>query len=106
MTSTNAAEVETVELLNANTGRSDGRLARPRYETMRAALLKVIPDTEQGVAYLDLKERVKPLLPDWWHKEGWSVAWHIAVVKLDLEARGLIANVDKARPMHVRRTGS
>jgi hypothetical protein len=103
MTPQQPAEPEMVELLNANTGRTGGRLPKRRYEAMRTALLKVIPITRTGIAYKDLNARVTPLLPAWWRKEGWSISWHIATVKLDLQARGLLENVPDARPMRVRR---
>jgi hypothetical protein len=103
MTAQKQAEPEMVELLNANTGRAAGRLPKRRYDAMRSALLKAIPRTKSGVAYKDLNARVIPLLPKWWQPEGWSVSWHVATVKLDLQARGMIENVPGARPMHVRR---
>lgn len=105
MTAQKNAEPEMVELLNANTGRAGGRLPRRRYDAMRKALLKAVPRAKSGVPYKDLKARVKPLLPKWWQEEGWSVSWHIATVKLDLQARGIIENVPGARPMQVRRIG-
>jgi len=102
MTSKKPAVPEMVELLNANTGRAGGRLPKRRYDAMRNALLKAIPRLKSGVAYKDLNARVIPLLPRWWEQEGWSVSWHVATVKLDLQARGLVENVPGARPMHVR----
>lgn len=104
MTPKQTTESEMVELLNANTGRAGGRLPKRRYDAMRTALLKAVPRTERGMAYKELNARVLPLLPKWWRDEGWSVSWHVATVKLDLQARGLIENVPGVRPMHVRRT--
>jgi len=103
MTPRKTAVAMTVELLNANTGRPAGHLAKRRYEAMRTALLKAIPRAATGVAHKDLKARIAPLLPDWWDEEGWSVSWHIATVKLDLQARGLLENVPDVRPLRVRR---
>jgi len=98
-----ARTAETIELLNINTGRANGRIPLKRYNAMKRALLKVIPRRSDGVAYAQLKQLAPRHLPAWWHDEGWSVAWHIAVVKLDLEARGELERVPAKRPMHVRR---
>lgn len=93
---------ERQEILNVNTGRSDGTIARDKYEAMKAALLAVIPAGDEGVPFQGLAERVKPHLPSEVF-EGASVGWYTTTVKLDLEARGLIERVPKRSPQRLRR---
>ncbi|HJL18561.1 MAG TPA: hypothetical protein RMH99_23070 [Sandaracinaceae bacterium LLY-WYZ-13_1] len=93
---------ERVEVRNPNTGRSDGTIAADKYEAMKAALLRVIPDDEAGVPFRGLADRVRPHLPAEVFA-GASVGWYTTTVKLDLEARGLIERVPKRRPQHLRR---
>ncbi len=90
------------EVLNVNTGRSDGTIDREKYEAMKNARLEVIPEGEEGVLFGELAERVKPLLPEKVF-EGASIGWYTTTVKLDLEARGLIERVPKASPQRLRR---
>jgi len=96
---------EKVELVSANTGQVNVRIDQRRYDAMRTALLEVVPQSPDGVAYGELSELVKPHLPKWWFEKEFSIAWHIATVKLDLQHRGLVENVEGKRPMHVRRRG-
>ena len=96
-------EQEKVQLLNANTGRPDTHIPRKRYDAMKAALLTVIPESDEGVAYKLLSKLASPKLPGWWHDQGWSVSWHVAAVKLDFEARGVIERKDGSGPMYVRK---
>ena len=68
---------------------------------MRELLLELVPKSESGVALKDLKLSIAERLgPDW---QG-SIAWHVTVVKLDLEARGLIERIPGKKPQHLRRS--
>lgn len=62
-----------------------------KYTTMRRALLQVIPTRSPGIAFADLVDLVRPLLPTAVYDCEVSIAWYVVTVKLDLEARGLVA---------------
>ncbi len=93
---------DTIMTKNA-TGKSGTRIDRQKYDTFKQALLKVIPQTEQGVAFKDLPKKVDRHIPKSMKPQPGSVSWYTTVVKLDLEARGLIERVSNVRPQHVRR---
>lgn len=90
------------EILNVNTGRSDGTIAKDKYDAMKKALLKVIPRRKAGVPFKGLADRVREHLPAEVF-EGASIGWYVTTVKLDLEARGLIERVPGHSPQHLRR---
>lgn len=52
----------------------------------------------------DLKDLMKPHLPNGEVPRGGKAGWWVMAVKLDLEARGLIERVPKSKPQHVRKT--
>jgi hypothetical protein len=83
-------------------GRSGVNIEKARYETMRRALLKVIPRRAEGVAFRDLPQLVRPHLDREVFGKA-SVSWYVTTVKLDLEARALIERVPRKRPQHLRR---
>lgn len=93
---------ERIETLNA-TGAGGTRIARATYDAFRAALLEAIPRDPAGVAFRELPRRVAPLIPAAMKPRKGSVSWYVTVVKLDLEARGLIERVPRARPQRLRR---
>jgi hypothetical protein len=79
------------------------RVARPAYEALRHAILEVVPHTAAGVAFKDLPRRVAALLPAEARSQIGSIPWYTTVVKLDLEARGVIERVPGVLPQRVRR---
>ena len=93
-----------MQILNPNTGRTDGTIAADRYDAMKAALLRVVPAGGDGIPFEGLADRVRPHLAAALF-EGASIGWYTTTVKLDLEARGLLERVPKKRPQRVRRPG-
>jgi len=86
-------------------GKQGVRIARPLYDAMRAALLAVVPGDETGVEFRELPRLVEPRLdPDVFGDA--SVTWYVTTVKQDLEARGLLEQVPRARPQRLRRTAA
>ncbi len=99
MTTTN----EKIQLLNANEGVGNVRMARWKYDIYRRAILAAIPDDEAGVPFKELPDRVRALLPaDQLDRLG-SVSWHTTSVKLDLEARGMVRRLPGSKPQRLRR---
>ena len=84
-------------------GKQGVRIERAKYDAMRRALLKVIPRRKDGVAFGELAELVAPKLDRKAFPPEASVRWYVVAVKQDLEARGEIEQVPRARPQRVRR---
>jgi hypothetical protein len=84
-------------------GKQGVNIERSKYDTMRKALLKVIPRRAEGVAFGDLADLVVDHLDPAVFTEDVSVQWYVVAVKQDLEARGEIEQVPKAKPQRLRR---
>lgn len=78
-----------VMLKNPNTGRDDLRILTAVYEPTRSAILGAIGEVDElpnSELRAEVERRTDPAL---WADN--SVGWYTTSVKLDLEARGLIA---------------
>ena len=93
----------TVATKNPGRGKKGPRVDLARYKAMKNALLTVIPRTGDGVRFADLEGLVEKRLPRATFA-GASVMWYTTVVKLDLEARGLIRRVPGSSPQRLVRT--
>lgn len=85
----NASDTDRVSLANPNTGRDDLRIRRLYYEHVRSAIMHAINDAGE-LKFAALAAEVEARTP----AELWadaSVGWYATSVKLDLEAKGLIA---------------
>ncbi|MGB7318535.1 MAG: hypothetical protein WBC85_11275 [Planktotalea sp.] len=81
---------EKIAVENPNTpGRSENVRA-DKYHDMRAALLKVLPDTAPGLPFAALKEGAKAHLSETLFPDGKTSGWWAKCVQLDLEAKGLL----------------
>lgn len=99
LTKQRAGRIETLH----PAGKKGVQIDKTKYDEMRRALLRVIPKRRAGVAFSDLPDLVAEHLSDAAFA-GASVQWYVVTVKQDLEARGLIEQVEGVRPQHVRRT--
>ena len=88
------------------TGKKGVRIERTKYENMRHALLKVIPDRGDGVPFRELAARVEAHLDATVFSPEVSRSWYVTTVKQDLEARGLVEQVRRMKPQHLRRTST
>ncbi len=84
-------------------GKQGVNIEKAKYDDMRAALLRVIPDDDDGVPFAELKSLVEPRLTPAVFTPEVSRGWYVTVVKQDLEARGLIGQVPGSRPQRLRR---
>ncbi len=89
--------------LNANPRVGGTRIDRKKYEAVRAAMLKAVPREPARLPYKLLAEAVADRLPGGEIPGGGAILWYVTVVKLDLEARGLLRRVPGQRPMQVQR---
>jgi len=73
-------------------GRSGAYISKKDYDVTREFILSALCDEMTLLDLIELGERVlAPLIED-------NIAWHILVVKLDLEARGIIVSFLKLAP--------
>src|SRR5215471_8872002 len=92
-----------VQLRHPDSKKVAPRIDKDKYDVIRAALLKAIPDNEQGVPFEGLDVRVAKLLSKTARYNISSIGWYTAGVKLDLEAQGLIERVPGSQPQRLRR---
>ncbi|MEO0421778.1 MAG: hypothetical protein AAF184_05550 [Pseudomonadota bacterium] len=85
-------------------GKQGVNIEKTKYDGMRAALLRVIPKDDEGVAFGDLKTLVEPHLDRQVFTADVSRGWYVTTVKQDLEARGEIVQVPRSRPQRLRRS--
>lgn len=98
-----ASATDTILTKTVTPGKGGTRIQRSKYEATKKALLKVIPKHREGILFRDLPRLVGPLLPQEMLTAKGSASWLVTVVKLDLEARGLIERVAGSGPQRVRR---
>ena len=85
-------------------GKQGVNIERRKYDTMQRALLAVIPRDAPGVRFTELSQLVRERLPKTVYPPDASVSWHVTTIKLDLEARGLIARLPGKGPQRLVRT--
>ncbi len=93
----------TIKTRNINKGVGGTRISKEKYEAVQKAILAAVPRLKDGILFKELPKEVakrvpKPLFP----KKG-SASWYTTVVKLDLEARGLIERIPGEVPQRLRR---
>lgn len=93
---------ETKILTKHPAGKKGVNISKPKYDAMRKALLAAIPASEEGVPFKGLAAEIAPCLGSAFTPDD-SVMWYVVAVKQDLEARGELEVVARARPQHVRR---
>jgi hypothetical protein len=98
------SRTERVQTLHPNPGKAGARIDRAKYEAMKHALLETVGKNSRGVAFGRLAELVSPKLPKEIFTADVSVSWYVTVVKLDLEARGVIERIPGARVQMLRST--
>lgn len=96
-------EPRMIDTLNVNEGVGGTRCDASKYEAVRHALLKAVPESDEGIHSKDLPMAVKAHLPTGEIPGGGNISWYTTVVKLDLEARGLIERIPDSKPQRVRK---
>ncbi|MEM7335244.1 MAG: hypothetical protein AAF490_24415 [Chloroflexota bacterium] len=96
------SQSEMMEALHPDPNKNGTRVTKATFEAYREAILKVIPTDDEGIQFVDLSKAAEPhvskeLL------ENTSIGWWTTVVKLDLEARGIIERVPGKGRQRVRR---
>lgn len=73
-----------------------------KYEAMKQAVLKVLPDKAPGMTVAEMQSGVLAHLPQDLFPGGVRAGWWGKAVQLDLEAKGVIAR-GKTKPLRLHR---
>jgi len=84
-------------------GKSGTRVSGEKYEAFRKAILAVVPRNQQGIPFRDLPALVAKQVPKEFLRTRGSASWYTTVVKLDLEAQGVLQRLPGVVPQHLRR---
>ena len=95
---------EMFEALHPDPNKQGTRVTKATYDVYKAALLEIIPASDEGIAFSDLSKAVQPHVPED-VLANTSAGWWTTTVKLDLEARGMIARVEGKGKQFVRKIG-
>lgn len=82
-------------------GKQGVNISKAKYDQVREVVLKVI-GSEQPISFTDMADLAKGILLD--QKFDGKPLWYITTVKLDLEARKLIARIPKTSPHQLKLT--
>jgi hypothetical protein len=84
-------------------GKQAPRIAKAKYDLMRATLLQLIPADAEGVPLANLSDRVAEVLTTAQLADLGKIGWYTMGVKLDMETRGEIERVPNVTPQRLRR---
>lgn len=91
-------KTERMPCLHPDPGKKGTRIERWNYELLHAALLEVIPLSEEGMPFKELTARLEDVLSEENLQRVGSLMWYLVTVKLDMEARGEIERVPANHP--------
>ena len=91
---------EKIVVENVNHPGYSERVNKAKYEDMRQAMLKILPQDAPGMKVADAIESLKPHLDQTLFPGGAKAGWWQKTVQLDLEAKGLIARAN-VKPIHL-----
>jgi hypothetical protein len=84
-------------------GKQPTRIDRWKFDTIRKAILKVVPRKGEGIAFRDLTGLVKKQISSADQKKIGSLMWYTTTVKLELEVRGELERVEGSGPQRLLR---
>jgi hypothetical protein len=85
-------------------GKQPTRIDRWKYDLVRAAILAVIPNNDEGIEFRDLPALVENQLDPADLENLGAVSWYTTTVKLDMEVKGEIERVPGSKPQRLRLT--
>lgn len=98
-----AKKPRTIKMKNVNKGAGRTRFSQERYNATKKVIVATVPRIRGGIPTNGLPKMVARRLPaDLLPAEG-SASWYTTVVKLDLDARGLIERIPGQVPQRLRR---
>jgi hypothetical protein len=87
-----------VRVENVNVPGRAVRLDAGKYDTMKRAMLKVLPRKAPGLTQTDIRKAVVRHLPAKLFPGGAKASWWAKTVQLDLEAKGTVRR-ERTRPL-------
>lgn len=91
-----------IEVENVNTLGLISNVDADKYNATRQAILKILPNSEQGLTFGEMKEAAKPHLPENLFPGGKTSGWWCKCVQLDLEAKLIIIRIN-SKPLRFYR---
>ena len=93
-----------VTVENVNVRGYTVRVDAAKYGATREALLAVLPGKAPGLTQAEIRQAVRPRLPEDLFPGGAKASWWAKMVQLDLEAKGIVDR-EAAKPLrwHVRK---
>ncbi len=79
---------DTIECRSPNGKRDTKILKRWKYDEVREAILKVLPDEETGMAFFELKDKVTAEFSEHDQMSIGKLSWYIETVTLEMETIG------------------
>ena len=98
--------VDRIQTRHPDPAKAGANIDAAKYWAVREAILRVLPTDDEGLPFADLPTEVAARLPGRALPGGGAIGWYVTTVKLDLEARGLIARIPGATPQRLLRTVS
>ena len=92
------AKDEKIVVENVNVPGRTTRVNAAMYNAMKVAMLKVLPASAPGLNQSEVREAVKPHLPEELYPAGQKVGWWAKTVQLDLEAKGVLVR-EQSKPL-------
>jgi hypothetical protein len=91
-----------VSVENVNVPGRSSRVRAEMYLPMWKAMLKILPTEAPGLTQAEIREAVKPQLPEELYPGGAKVGWWAKTVQLDLEAKGAVVR-ESSKPLRWHR---
>ena len=85
---------DTIEVENVNHPGHRARVNRLKYTAIRALMLAHMPSEGPGLTAAQIKDALRPYLPQDLFPGGKALGWWAKTVQLDLEAKGLMARTE------------
>ncbi|MEM9342929.1 MAG: hypothetical protein AAGA87_07775 [Pseudomonadota bacterium] len=92
-----------IEVENVNVPGHVTRVDAAKYTATRDLMLSVLPTGPPGLTAAQMKDAMRPDLPQDLFPEGKTLGWWQKTVQLDLEAKGLVARA-QTKPLTFYRT--
>lgn len=70
-----------------------------KYEAIKKLLLRIVPSKPPGISAVEMREEMRPSLPQDLWPNGEKVGWWQKAVQLDLEAKGILCRDEKSKPL-------
>ncbi|MBV2358742.1 hypothetical protein KUH32_03070 [Thalassococcus sp. CAU 1522] len=90
--------VDKVEVENVNHPGLTERVDAAKYQAIRTLMLAALPVGEPGLSAAQIKDAIRPGLPQDLFPGGKALGWWQKCVQLDLEAKGLVTRA-KTKPL-------